>query len=236
MIYSKSLIDAMFSTCGSYIYGTSKRSSQFVVLNISAKLETLFPSRDSCEEASEASSSALIHKGALNGNLIGHLALSEMPTIQNSQTAIFGQVNGVSQISVLQQLAEAGTLVMHRFCEDGSVSSATLTRLPKDLWSTRVSLVPCSQSDPDTLRMVINNNRRQLYNFDPEADVNALPAVIERKRDSIPTMTSTLNTLPLRMTSRVARLQRYPSSLDPHVRLPPVQLDDEKSEAMHIGG
>jgi hypothetical protein len=116
------------------------------------------------------------------------IAASPRPPIQTTNSIVRGQdAHGNNTLSVLRQFESEGTIVLHTFCEDGTMRSEMLTRLPKSLKgiSDAMLINPAPGEAPENLRIVLNKPPQAMYPVRDDYEI-PLPAIIERTRSSIP--------------------------------------------------
>ncbi|KAK1749555.1 hypothetical protein QBC47DRAFT_333452 [Echria macrotheca] len=116
------------------------------------------------------------------------LAARPKPPVQRANVLSFDKDGkGVAHISQLQQLDSEGAVVLNTLGTDGHLKSETLSRLPAEM--AACASVSFIHSGPGvragSARIVIDKAARRSYG---RADLNksALPAIVERERDSIP--------------------------------------------------
>jgi hypothetical protein len=119
---------------------------------------------------------------------------SAPPKIQTCGTIIFERDNhGMAHMSVLHQFQAEGAIILHTLREDGTLTSETLSRLPKELaLDGNAVIVPSSESGGvETMRLVLNKAPQTHYSFF-DAKKSPLPLVLERTKASIPVAVGTL--------------------------------------------
>jgi hypothetical protein len=101
---------------------------------------------------------------------------------------------GDATLSVLQDMQSQGAIILHTFCEDGTVRSQTLTRLPTELTdNVEVAILPQREEDDESsnvVRIILNQSPREGYVIG-ETRRYALPAIIEREKSTIPVVQGT---------------------------------------------
>jgi hypothetical protein len=104
---------------------------------------------------------------------------------QNSGMPAFSFAQGQLQISALTQDGDKGSVILRTMRADGTEIKETITRIPKSstLEMSYSSLVPTG--DHSQLRLVLNKAIQDTYSIVESSDFK-LPAVLERKKDSIP--------------------------------------------------
>ncbi|KAI1753679.1 hypothetical protein F4782DRAFT_545484 [Xylaria castorea] len=110
----------------------------------------------------------------------------------NIQSIAFDNVEGRSQISMLRQLNDEGTVILQKSRDDGTIQSQCITRLPKSSslkksYATLVSKLSTFDSDP--VQLVINKQMEDTYSSGSKTDMN-LPLLVTRNAESIPRWTS----------------------------------------------
>jgi hypothetical protein len=119
---------------------------------------------------------------------------SAPPKVQTCGAIVFGRDNyGMAHMSVLHQFQAEGAIILHTLCEDGTVTSETLSRLPKELaLDGNAVIVPSSENEGvETVRLVLNKAPQPYYSFF-DAKQSPLPLILERTKASIPVAVGTL--------------------------------------------
>lgn len=110
---------------------------------------------------------------------------------QSTGSVLFGSnPSGNWVLSVLQDMQSQGGIVLHVFCEDGTMQSHTLTRLPEELIANvELTLLPRLEDEPDEsdemVRIVLNRPQQNGYILD-ERQSYPVPAMITRSKKTIP--------------------------------------------------
>lgn len=104
---------------------------------------------------------------------------------QVSGVPMFTNCQGQLQVSALSQDNENRSVMLQTMRADGKMIEETITRLPKSssLEKSYSTLVPTKNHH--NLRLVLNMAVQDTYSPDPKPDFR-LPAVLDRKRESIP--------------------------------------------------
>ena len=92
-------------------------------------------------------------------------------------------------MSVLRQYTDDRSVRIHKLSDSGLEQSALLTQLPQweDIEGAYITLLNPSEKG-DWLRMVLNKAPQKTYSLEDPADTH-LPALIQRKRHTIPVTT-----------------------------------------------
>jgi len=117
------------------------------------------------------------------------LAAGPKPPVQRSNVLSFDKDGkGVAHISQLKHLENKGAIVLNTLGTDGQLKSETLTRLPAQVTAcASVSLINYGPGvKDDSVAIVIDKAAQRSYNRG-DLNQNTLPAIIERKKESIPT-------------------------------------------------
>jgi len=84
-------------------------------------------------------------------------------------------------------MQSGGDIILHNFCEDGTVQSHTLSRLPDELTAhVEPALLPRREEESNEIvRVVLNRSQQHGYVLN-EKQRYPLPAIIERSKKTIP--------------------------------------------------
>jgi hypothetical protein len=194
------LSDISFSTCGQYLHGYTIQGiegKKAVVITL-AKSSIFSSSASFTQPAPNQVSSTEIHSFA--GSAVGPLAAPSV--IQRTNMLSFSKSNGLMQTSCIRQNHGDGTVVLQRLSQEGTQSTEELTRLPRwpRIQHSSVSVMPTAEND-DWLQLVVNKPPQVSYSFYEPTDVY-LPAIVQRKRSSIPVKTIPVEISPVRQNVR----------------------------------
>jgi len=118
----------------------------------------------------------------------------EKAAIINSTSTVisFNTSTTPNFMSVLEHHKDTSSIILRSSEQTGWIRSAVLTRLPKSktIEQTYSTLLPPRQ-EFDTLRLVLNMAMQDSYDVREQADL-ALPAILERQKDTIPTFATYL--------------------------------------------
>lgn len=121
-----------------------------------------------------------------NTDLLKTLATSNLPGTQTPNTLIIGKnSDGLAEASMLQQ--DLDSLVLQSVVEDGTARQETLSRIPKEVSSSEAVLLRPLSYREDTVNVVWNKASQAYYSFD-EVIKEENVVVLERRRDTIPTV------------------------------------------------
>jgi hypothetical protein len=115
----------------------------------------------------------------------------ESSLLTQSSNSVFtsSNENGDLTLSLLQGIQSHGAVVLHTFCQDGTVQSETLTRLPPELTiDVEAVLLPSREGEDEpheVMRIALNQSPRPGYVIG-ERPRYSLPAIIEREKRTIP--------------------------------------------------
>ena len=212
------IIDPVFSDDGKYLYGTDapiefgtgavsttnlKRLGMFLIAkvpeNIAERPEGVDSQVSIGFETGPGQCRVPFQQVALE------LATRPRQPVQKANTLAFDRdKGGVAHISQLQQLEKEGAVILNTFGTNGMLQSETLSRLPKEVTHcVDVSIIhPKPGLDSDSVRIVLDKAPQRIYTRD---DVNKglLPAILERKKASIPRF---ITTAPLALGSSARQI------------------------------
>lgn len=189
-IFDRPLEELQFSNCGRFLSGLTFGSrSGTVVIPIPAEVLSKISFSDIGDQHYETNSVEQARFGlcqALNDFRTGAVSKplsSDQPLIIFDKTSQF-------YMSALEHHADLGAIILRTSHNNESVKSATLARMPRltTLEQSYSTLLP-SRPEFDTLRVVLGMAMQETYHGLQTADL-ALPAILERKKDTIQTFTS----------------------------------------------
>ncbi|KAF2115635.1 hypothetical protein BDV96DRAFT_658883 [Lophiotrema nucula] len=198
-VFNHPVADVKFSNCGNFIsaydpLSITKDAKLFnvtsVISMLSSSRSVLTISQSGVTTARDPMSVAGCTASLFNSDwTLGNTA---PPKVQvQYPNAIAFQPNegqGLASMSMLQQFREDGEIVLTTLREDGSVSTESLTRLPRSLKLSHAVLV--SKASEDTIRIVLNVKRQDRYAPSMASQTQPVPMVIERTRSSIQSVQS----------------------------------------------
>jgi hypothetical protein len=172
LVYGAPMDNMSFSFDGCYLFGTSNNAKVRVSLV-------------KCVPALLAGRRQLLLCSGENQNLVQHHQPQAAQGTNNP--TITQNIDGMSTISVLQQMEAEGAVVLRSLCENGTTKVETLTRLPECLRSTSSPTIlnPAPGKDSKTVRLVLNKAPQNEYIL-ADIEGNGLPAILERLKTTIP--------------------------------------------------
>jgi hypothetical protein len=202
-----------FSDCGNFLHGVrigDPQRGEPVFLNVGPHLSAvpLETGNSWCRGNSVSSSSAsTAEQSSRPGELAKRLGSGSM---QVSGIPEFTNFQGQLQVSALVQDTDKGSVRLQTMRADGKIIEKTITRLPKSstLEQSHSTIIPGDSHE--NLRLVLNLAIQDTYST--EKPDFQLPAVLNRKKDSIPTA---IFTPQQRLdTTRIPRKRFLPSTSD----------------------
>lgn len=110
-------------------------------------------------------------------------------TIENSGMAEFSTFQGLFQISTLNHHGVAGAITRRTIRSDGTVLSEIVTRTPGSLSLEKAYSTIVKTDNDENLRLVLNKAAQESYSALVDVIDIQLPAVLDRKRRTIPVYT-----------------------------------------------
>jgi hypothetical protein len=189
-IYHGPLEDIKFSRCGNFLVG--KKSAQDSEQNrvVCSVLQCLHATALLMPSPSELSSAGSSSQASFH-------QLSDLGPYNSSNSPVFDLVERKPQMTTLCQSNDDGRIALQTVYDNGMTIKRTLTRIPhlSTLEKSYPTIVESESSEK--LRLVLNMETQESYSFISRDTDFGLPAVIDRKVDTIPAITSGSQTAPL---------------------------------------
>lgn len=215
-VHEPPVIDSYFTDDGVYLCGTltpfefgfSSAILQELCVPVIARIPDYVPVAASILDSkvpSKIQTNPLQIKG-ISLQAAFDLAKRPKPHVQRANSLVFERgARGVVHVSQLQQLEKQGTVMLRTFGADGKFHADTFTRLPDAVRKcVDVSLVHSTtggigwkktKASDDVVYVVLNKSHQKEYT-PSDIENKVLPAVIERKKESIPSFINTVPMLP----------------------------------------
>jgi hypothetical protein len=188
-IYEYSLNHMRFSNCGNFLHGVRlghPRAGEPVFLHLGPQLSCVPLVISNVSEAN----TAMMHR--TTRTTANEVIRSDNRNIsmtntdrQTSGIPEFTTCRGQLQVSARSQDRDARSVMLQTMRADGKMIEETITRLPQSptLEQSYSTLVPADNHQ--NLRLVLNMAIQDTYSIDDKPDFR-LPAVLDRKKESIP--------------------------------------------------
>ena len=197
-IINRGLLDTTFSACGRYLYG--RLPTQMIALDLVKDIGNItrhlsderksleYPWKSSDRYVEEVSETIAQTAGKNAGSLIERLAANSQPKTQSTGEILFRSKDGAASMSMLNYIAETGAVNLISLNSDGAVTVETMSRVPETIVDAEMTITPCGNADLESTRLVINRHRRLYYHLGL-LNEPGLPAIVERAKSSIPSVT-----------------------------------------------
>lgn len=192
-VYHEPLENITFSRCGNFLTGNKPPPYGFLTTNDSLRGGTIIFS-----VARFLGSSLLLQpaysQSSLDGTSSQVLANQSSNTgvlsPQTSLTPVFDLTGRKPQISMLRQSTAEGMIALQTVRDDGVTIERTMTRIPQSS-TLEKSFATIAQSDsPENVRLVLNMATQESYSIRNQNTDFDLPAVIDRRIETIQTVVS----------------------------------------------
>lgn len=182
-VYSQSLLNLGFSSCGEYLHGKNGNNNTLEILNVASMVHS--PGLTASESVLTQAHGAHVNLEGPESRAVGRRQIDRnSSTTINSQQSIISKANGQVRMLSLDKDHNTNSIILTAQNGDQNLLQGSLARIPESLTLQNSFATLAKSQDQDHLRLVLNKIPQMSYSFSSKPDV-CLPLVFDRQKNTI---------------------------------------------------